>query len=859
MILEENNPDDLEYKKQLGLVGLELVTLSEMVDDQRGDASRVSSFRRYGGQNSRRSLVDYQTYDSEDDDNISSMYQDDRIVNSLVEQLRTTTIKVKLLNAMSDLIYPLSERINSVALEIDAKNNIRQHETSMYLDRLLKAIDGLNGRQDANRGFYLAAKEFFRNPFLSIGRGISQLITAGIKFGLGTLFGFGDKKTDTDRIVDAINRQTEWHMTNQIDQSKGFFQRLKEQGVLGMAVRGVSNIALGAGGVSRSRAQEIEDLRSKGIDPNNKQQLDAYLRSQGIDPAQYKGAGSGGLFGRLRDVASSKIYGDEIVKKGRLGSANEQVETPVHDAKMYELLSGLVSDLSKLFAINQSRGADEKEVNGSRIDPDCRCSGMVVDGIGRLQEAQRAVENSSTSEGSKLLTELFNKEISEVSNLRDDMYAQTVVTRDTEELKRYVDDVRYEDEQLYRRKEEKSGRELYDLLAESRDGVFEVVKYTKQTVKEARTSRAQAFLGTLSNLSGKILNAISIVGAGIASAAGSIIAAIWASSRARGGSNLPVPVGGDGNGRSRSGGVKAGVIGLAAAGGLALAGTQAEPGSKLDAGIDTAGYAATGAGFGSMIGGVKGAGVGAAIGGLYGLYQNWDNLFIRQEEENKSWTEKIKEFGYDTWESVKEKTNSLVTETQTKLQAERESLELKYPEAMNVANSAAANLVEISRDAVSSVREKAADVQLPSIVEKLSGEVTDFVSGNITPLVSTAGDRLTDVIKDSSAEETGQKIVDFTREVKRSTLDLGDSITEQVSAIQERVSLSLDSMRDVFDSLKSQASKTIDVLNEHASISKEIAASLKVIASNTKQTPQPEGSPFGDSTDDGFLKMLFGR
>lgn len=838
MILEENNPDDLEYKKQLGLVGLELVTLSEMVDDQRGDASGVSSFRRYDRQKSRRSLVDYRGYD---DDEImaeqeQSMFSEERIIGSLVEQLRNTTIKVKLLNAMADLIYPLSERINAVALEIDAKNNLRQHETSMYLDRLLKAVDGLNGRQDANRGFYLAAKEFFRNPFLSIGRGIANLITASIKFGIGALFGFGDKKTDTDRIVDAINRQTEWHMTNQIDQSKGFFQRLKEQGVLGMSVRGVANAALRTIGVDKTRAQTIEDQRSQGIEVQ-----------------------SNGFFDKLKDSLSSRIYGDDITKKGRLGSQEERIML-VHDSKMYTLLERLTDTILTILSPTQ-QDKQEREVYGTREDDQCRCSGMVADSIERFKEQSTTLITTDSEQSRSVMVDLFNSQMDSLSELNRETIESHIEEKDRNTRKNVVEETRYENEQINNRRREKLDESVYELLAENRDGIYEVVKYTKQSVKEAKANRAQAFLGTLTGIGSKIIGAIGVVVAGIASAAGSIIAALWASSRARNGTNLPTPVGGADPRGTRSANLKLGLAGVATTGALALAGSQAEEGSKLEAGIGAAGSAAMGASLGAFAG-PKGAIVGGLIGGLYGLYQNWETLFTTEREEEKSLFEKIQDKASESYTSLKETANSLVERTKERIEAGRDYVEQQYPEQYANAEQVASNLVERSRESVSIVKEAIENSQLPSVVEKLSNDVTNLAettTNNVTPLVDSSKDRVVEIVQNVKSSETTQRVIDLTKEVKDSTVQGMNSVAEQVTAIQDRMTLSLDSMRDVFDSLKSQANKTLEVLSEHTTISKEIAASLKTIAVNTKQQPQPEGSPFADSTDDGLLKSLFGR
>ena len=129
------------------------------------------------------------------------------------------------------------------------------------------------------------------------------------------------------------------------------------------------------------------------------------------------------------------------------------------------------------------------------------------------------------------------------------------------------------------------------------------------------------------------------------------------------GANVPVPVGasgGMGGGIGRN--LALGAGGLAVAGGLAIAGTQVEEGSKAEAGLSIAGSAATGAALLSFLG-PKGMLIGGAIGGLYGLYQNWDSLFKKEVEQEKTLTEKVNQTTTETLTKAESVTNNLVVNT----------------------------------------------------------------------------------------------------------------------------------------------------------------------------------------------------
>jgi hypothetical protein len=99
----------------------------------------------------------------------------------------------------------------------------------------------------------------------------------------------------------------------------------------------------------------------------------------------------------------------------------------------------------------------------------------------------------------------------------------------------------------------------------------------------------------------------------------------------------PTPKGKGGFGSKLVKGLKGGAAGLGATlllDGISDYATKNDM-PNLAAGTDVLGTAATGAGFGALVGGPIGAAIGGLAGGAYGLYENWDKFGSDKAEEKK--------------------------------------------------------------------------------------------------------------------------------------------------------------------------------------------------------------------------------
>lgn len=872
-----DDDDDLEYRKQLGLVGIQLVSLSEALEDeQRGSVNRrLSSSRRnrsneYEYEPGRTLVSSY--YDDEEEDGSSRYTENSEYrIESMVEKLRATTFKVRMVNMMNDLIDPLSTRLKTVFVEIEDKAILRHHEVSMYLDKILKAVDAMNGINNANRGYYLAAKEFFRHPMLSIGRGMLTVMTSAFKFTFGALFGRKQQKSDTDRIVEAIEKQTEWHMTNQISQSKGFFDRLKSQGILGMGARGIGNIALRSIGADKSRAQEIEDARGRGEDPTR--QSNSFL---------------GRMVNSVQDSISSSIYGDVIDQKGRLGKKEEpaplKINFPeilmVHDEKLFSLFESLVK---RIYGETDGENKDVLEgeykvvVESDKSGDSCKlCVGIVADHIDSLKndlvKNNKAIENKSTD----ILSDLLKAQLNETVKSRD-IEAVRAYEKDSTDDYRYVQhENRLHAEDLRNKKKDEHDHDVYELLAESKDGVFEVVKHTKKTATEATRGRFQSFISSIASMGSRIVSTFATVGTSILTAiaggAASVVAAIMAAKAMRNGGGMPVPTDRRApgpRGRTVPTGVKIGAAGVATGLALDVAGNFVEEGSTAESVIDTLSYASTGAGIGGLIGSFipvpgVGTGLGAAVGGLigggYGLYKNAGTLFSSDKDEEKLPTANIpkplplqvsEELGSIGKVPQQEETSSLVNKTPESLSSLKEvssSLVSKTSEevAKIVESVKASDAMNIASD----LYQKASTSQLAGDTKEKASAVFDTISGEVKPYVADALGK---------GKEYTSHAMEFGKELVSKSKEGFETIKTEVSALQDKMSLHLESLVEVFESVKQQGKESLSVMKENNQLTRQMVDALKQISTNTKSGPPPDVQPFADTTDGGFLKHIIGR
>lgn len=867
--------DEMEYRKQLGLVGIQMMQLAELGDDlvseRRGASYQEDDSPDFGfGGRRTNSLFDMEG-DFESFVEAITAGQDEFAFN-LVERMKSTTFKVRIMNALSDLIEPLVTRLDLSKADAEQTSIVRHHEIGMYLDRILQSVNNLDTNTDENRGFYLAAKEFFRHPELYIGLALMNATVGALKFGLGTLIGFKETKSDTDRIVDAINRQTEWHMTNAIEQRKGFFERLRTQGVLGMGIRGLGNLGLRALGVSRKKAQEQEDMRSEGTD---------FKRG-------------------FRGFFSDFFYGDEVTMRGRKGRSyrddwdnaedadfteddRRDSSRSVHDEMLFDMLkeqfealnakaeylvraSGIfiedLRDIKWYFGENQKKIEDQSIKTLLLPPPDSEhcCKGFSLDHL--ESSADATVEN-----GRNL--------ISLVDNI-EEMRLKYTAEKDK------IADSRYEDaerERVYTAARENT---IIELMQDQRDGVFKVVKNTKATRDEVHRTRMQAMWGAVVGFGASLVSGVmgllgsigtviaallplKVLGGTIMSVGTRIIAGISAAIlgskilRGRGGIGgvppvgglpkgaggapkvpTPVPVGGIGGLTPK--GARLTLAGIASGMAVGVAKNFVDEDTKAYAGLDVLDSVMAGAGTGALggslfagIGAIPGAIAGGAIGLANGLYNNYGTLFGADPEATEPPVEplpkKVETFSPVGGEIVSPKTTTTGT-----------------PEGITQPT-----------DINSLVRDKFDDVktQFAPIQQQISQKASPVVE-KTQPLIETLSPMTSRLI--AASDDVTTKAMNVGNATAEFITEQADRLSPHFKAIEDAVVLQADVIKDAMDGVRKKTEENLAAVRENNKTSKEIVSVLKGILENTKQKASGvvEDSPFAGVTDGGFLRNLIG-
>ena len=189
-----------------------------------------------------------------------------RDMSSMVSQMGREVQRVRIDNVLSDLILPLSERIE-ILNDIDATRRERyDQEHFLYYERILTAINRANEEgEETSRGIWVTLQQINRHPFWSIGKaivGAFKGLQGAIKglynvvnMGWKALFGVGDQRTELQKIHDVLQKTLQFHRTGEAQgRRRGLIGTIREQGLLGGA----------AGLVTRGIAQRREDARSRG-------------------------------------------------------------------------------------------------------------------------------------------------------------------------------------------------------------------------------------------------------------------------------------------------------------------------------------------------------------------------------------------------------------------------------------------------------------------------------------------------------------------------------------------------------------------------------------------------------------------
>jgi len=189
-------------------------------------------------------------------------WQEDEYV-PLVEQLKGTVFTVRVSNAFNEIVDPMYRRMQLISVDERLHTNKLHLESKRQRREMIRALEHLTSKGETSlRSLYLSFQDFMRFPVWNTLRFIGNSLRTTVS---GILFGFKKRKSDTDRIVEAISKQTEFLRTGAIDNTNGFFVRMWRQGIMGMPVKAIGESLLEATtGISRSRAQNREDARARG-------------------------------------------------------------------------------------------------------------------------------------------------------------------------------------------------------------------------------------------------------------------------------------------------------------------------------------------------------------------------------------------------------------------------------------------------------------------------------------------------------------------------------------------------------------------------------------------------------------------
>lgn len=334
---------DAEYREYLGLLGLRHV-VNETADalERKTNNNRPFNPERFDPVGRYKNDMDESLNEYSGDNNFELGQES---IISLVDRMRLTTFKFKIMNAMEEIVHPLRAELERISFEESQLRTKYHTEDNLYQQGIISAIEGLGRSVETNliRTLAMEYQRFTRHPVWSSLRYLNAGLIAPVTSGIKTiLFGWKKEKSDTDRIVESVNELTEFMMTGQIDKTESFMDKYIRKGLL----QSLGERVLRVGGIDRDGAQRIEDLRAAG----NQGLIDDVL-------SKHRMGGIGALSDEERqihrDLIASKIF-SSIVRRGRQQSDDSGCCEHVlpYQNEMQSLTSQMVMYLDQISKIN---------------------------------------------------------------------------------------------------------------------------------------------------------------------------------------------------------------------------------------------------------------------------------------------------------------------------------------------------------------------------------------------------------------------------------------------------------------------------------------------------------------------------
>lgn len=502
--------DDVYLGRQMGLLGDRLTAVREAIESQNVESDE---FEQTGRNDTYQSLIsrDYSNLDSIGDDirffgeELQSFNNYNQSVSNIASVERDTydTMGDMEVGEDENFFTPLIAVLNRHKFENDSREVVKRRSLELHFGNIMGAL--ADKEKDSSGQLLVTLRRWYNDFAWNLSRATIGLMAGAIKnifatansilfgkSGILGIIGLGkDKKTDSQRIVDAIKEQTEFFMTGKIDQTRGLLAQLRQHGLIGGAARGIGNVAMNTLGLGRELHQANERDRAQGVDNSDR-----------------------GFFSRMNDQFSKFVYDDTIVKYGNHDRQNPLNEKRAKSDEVGEtVLPPLYfqNELSYLkdVATNSSKIDENVQKNGSMLLTQMISTQMRMNGIletqlntftGMYETVRNDVDNTSTDR--KMANRGTTETIAAIKTA-------DVNTEWREKLRLIVEDERHEENS----EQSVLTQEQLELIS----------KNTKDTALETRKHRRQAFFRQMLSGIGRLIMGVASVAASAISMLGGIL------------------------------------------------------------------------------------------------------------------------------------------------------------------------------------------------------------------------------------------------------------------------------------------------------------------------------------------------
>lgn len=470
---------------QQSLIGLDYSNLDSIGDDIRFFGEELQSFNNY--QQARESLTASAIDDPYSDTQIDQQEDDE------------------------NFFTPLIAVLNRHKFENDSREVVKRRSLELHFGNIMGAL--ADKEKDSSGQLLVTLRRWYNDFAWNLSRATIGLMAGAVKTifstahsilfgksGILGIIGLGkDRKSETQRLIDAVEQQTEYFMTGKIDQTKGLVAQLRQHGLIGASVRGVGNIAMNSLGLGRELHQANEVDRAKGVDNSDR-----------------------GFWSRMNDRFSKFVYSDSTVKYGNhdrsdpLGDkakekSSQQSDAPVGNAPQNRAPLYFQSELPFL---------KEVATNTTNIDENVRKNGT-------LMLSQMVMTGTNLTGVLETQLNTFNGMYETVRQERDETVVnRKMIHRDNESVTAAVKTAETNTEwreklRLIIEEERHEGTTEQTLL--QREQLELISKNTKDTALETRKHRRQAFFRRMLSGIGRLIVGIASIAASAISMLGGIL------------------------------------------------------------------------------------------------------------------------------------------------------------------------------------------------------------------------------------------------------------------------------------------------------------------------------------------------